>query len=187
MSQGHECTGRPAATHEGRLAAWFMEWRDPIRKWLASRSAVPAADLDDVAQEVFLRLLRYSANTVIDNPQGYLFRVAANVANEWRERARLRCPHDQSWLRDLPTEPANEPESAVALLMLRQQVRAAIGRLPPRRRTVLLLHVNDELTYLQIADRLGLSYRMVMRDLSCAYGQLRRLLNLAPGGGSNPC
>ena len=65
---------------------------------------MPPGDIDDLAQEVFLRLLRYSDDIAVDNPQGYLFRIAANVANEWRERSRVRKPHDDSWLEELQIE-----------------------------------------------------------------------------------
>jgi DNA-directed RNA polymerase specialized sigma24 family protein len=41
---------------------------------------------------------------------------------------------------------------------------------------VLLLHVNEGLTYKQIADRLGITYRIVLRDLTYAYGALRMRL-----------
>src|SRR5690606_31586487 len=71
-----------------RLISWFERWRMPMRTWLASHSSVPAADLDDLAQEAFLRFMRYSSDALIEHPQTYLFRIAANVANEWRERAR---------------------------------------------------------------------------------------------------
>lgn len=187
MPDTHEGMARSTSIRDGRLASWFIEWRGPIRKWLSSRSSVPAADLDDVAQEVFLRLLRYSDDIVIDNPQGYLFRVAANVASEWRERARLRRPHDQNWLHDLQIEPANEPENAVARSALRQHVREAVDQLPPRQRTALRLHVNDGLTYMQIAERLGLSYRAVMRDLTRAYSRLRLQLSAEDLDNSNRC
>jgi DNA-directed RNA polymerase specialized sigma24 family protein len=95
---------------DGRLISWFQRWRRPIRYWLSSRSSVPAAEIDDLAQEVFLRLLRYSDDIAIDNPQSYLFRIASNVANEWRERAVRRQPHDNSWLEDLQRRPGAEPE-----------------------------------------------------------------------------
>jgi RNA polymerase sigma factor (sigma-70 family) len=164
------------ADHRHRLASWFREWRRPIRHWLSRRSSVPTADLDDVAQEVFLRLLRYSDAVVVDNPQGYLFRIAANVASEWRERARVRRPHDQSWLQELQIDAADEPENAAARSLVQEHVQAAVQRLPQRQRVVLLLHVNDGLTYLQIAQQLGLSYRAVLRDLTRAYSQLRMQL-----------
>src|ERR1044072_2199916 len=97
-----------------RLIEWFGKWRKPIRSWLRNRASVPPGDIDDLAQEVFLRLLRYSDDVAVENPQGYLFRIAANVANEWQERARHRKPHAASWLEDLQVEFNDEPENAIA-------------------------------------------------------------------------
>lgn len=145
----------------------------PMRRWLASHSSVPAADLDDLAQEAFLRFLRYSDEVLVEHPQTYLFRIAANVANEWRERARNSRPHDDVWLNDLQIEAAEEPENAVARSLVHEHVRAAVQQLPQRQREVLLLHVLDDLTYVQIAGRLGLTRRMVKRDLALAYSRLR--------------
>jgi RNA polymerase sigma factor (sigma-70 family) len=159
-----------------RLVAWFKRWRKPIRQWLSHRSSVPTADLDDLAQEVFLRLLRYSDDVAIDNPQGYLFRIAANVANEWQERARHRRPHDDSWLEDLQVEFNDEPENTIAREVAREYMQEAVNKLPRRQREVLLLHVNDGLTYKQIAERQGLTYRVILRDLTRAYSQLRMQL-----------
>ena len=159
-----------------RLVAWFKRWRKPIRQWLSHRSSVPTADLDDLAQEVFLRLLRYSDDVAIDNPQGYLFRIAANVANEWQERARHRKPHDDSWLEDLQVEFSDEPENAIAREVAHQYMQDAVNKLPRRQREVLLLHVNEGLTYKQIAQRQGLTYRVILRDLTRAYSQLRMQL-----------
>jgi RNA polymerase sigma-70 factor (ECF subfamily) len=110
---------------------------------------------------------------LIEHPQTYLFRIAANVANEWRERARNSRPHDDVWLNDLQIEAGEEPENAVALTLVHEQVRAAVQQLPQRQREVLLLHVLDDLTYVQIAGRLGLTRRMVKRDLAIAYSRLR--------------
>src|SRR4029078_8567713 len=91
------------------------------------------------------------------------------VAREWRERAQHRQPHDNSWLEDLQSAPGAEPENAVAYGRARDDVQAALQRLPPRQREVLLLHLNEGLTYKQITDRLGLSPRIVLHDLTNAY------------------
>lgn len=48
------------------------------------------ADFDDVAQEVFLRLLRYDAAQIVEHPQAYLFKMASNVAAEWSIRSSNR-------------------------------------------------------------------------------------------------
>lgn len=174
-----EATARaPRPNRDGRLIEWFGKWRKPIRSWLRNRASVPPGDIDDLAQEVFLRLLRYSDDIAVDNPQGYLFRIAANVANEWRERSRVRRPHDDSWLDELQIEAGDEPENAFAKTRANEYVQAAVDRLPPRQREVLLLHVNEGLTYKQIAQLRGLTYRIVLRDLTRAYSALRMQLRL---------
>lgn len=160
-----------------RFAQWFKDWRKPVRHWLSRRASVPAAELDDLAQEVFLRLLRYSEKTAVENPLGYLLRIAGNVASEWRERARVSKPHDQEWLEDLLIEPDQEPENSVSQARSDANVQAAVDKLPPRQRQVLMLRVNEGLTYKQIAERLELSPRVVLRDLSRAYSQLRTRLD----------
>jgi RNA polymerase sigma factor (sigma-70 family) len=165
-------------TRDKRLAKWFGQWRKPIRSWLRNRASVPPGDIDDLAQEVFLRLLRYSDDVAVDNPQGYLFRIAANVANEWRDRARVRKPHDDSWLHELQIDASEEPENAFARARANEYVQVAVDRLSPRQREVLLLHVNEGLTYKQIAQERGLTYRIVLRDLTTAYSTLRMTLRL---------
>jgi RNA polymerase sigma factor (sigma-70 family) len=169
-----DCHG---VSRNDRLATWFEMWRVSMRRWVASRSSAQAADLDDVAQEVFVRLLRYGDDAVIEHPQSYLFRIATNVMNEWRERSRNRLPHDDTWLADLQIEPDNEPESTTEHTLVDEQVRTAVSRLPPRQREVLLLHINDDLTYKQIAKQLKLTPRVVRRDIARAYAKLRTELH----------
>ena len=156
-----------------RLTQWFESWRGAMKRWLSSRSSMQSADLDDVAQEVFLRLLRYSDDAVVEYPQSYLFRIATNVVNEWRERARNSLPHDDVWLSDLQIEPEAEPESSVEHDLVNVHVRRAVSRLPPRQRQVLLLHIREDLTYKQIAAKLKLTPRVVRRDIARAYAELR--------------
>jgi len=160
----------------GRITLWFGRWRKPIRSWFSSRASVPRAEVDDLAQEVFLRLLRYSDDVAVENPQGYLFRIAANVANEWRDRSRVRQPHNRSWLDELQVDPAEQPDNTVFQNRVSKHLQSAVDKLPKRQRDVLLLHVNEGLTYKQIADRLGVTYRIVLRDLTRAYAALRMQL-----------
>lgn len=159
-----------------RLIEWFGKWRKPIRSWLRNRASVPPGEIDDLAQEVFLRLLRYSDDVAVGNPAGYLFRIASNVANEWRERSRVRKPHNAEWLDTILIEDEREPENVVAHEQFDAYVHGTVDKLPPRQRAILLLHVNEGLTYKQIAQRLGLTYRIVLRELTRAYSTLRMQL-----------
>lgn len=148
-----------------------------MRRWLSSRSSLQPADLDDFAQEVFLRLIRYSDDSMVEYPQSYLFRIATNVVNEWHERARNKLPHDEAGLEALVEESHREPENSTDRGLVSDQVRLAVDRLPARQRVVLLLHINDDLTYKQIAVKLKLTPRIVRRDIANAYLQLRHELN----------
>lgn len=166
------------ADRDQRLVEWFRKWRKPIRSWLRNRASVPPGEVDDLTQEVFVRLLRYSDDVVVDNPQGYLFRIAANVANEWRERSRVKKPHDAEWLDTVLTDDEAEPENVVDRETLQAHVNAVVDCLPRRQRMILLIHVNDGRTYKQIARDLGLTYRVVLRDLTRAYSALRMRLDI---------
>jgi RNA polymerase sigma factor (sigma-70 family) len=163
------------ASHgHARLIEWFGRWCGPIRSWIEANTGVPSGEVDDLTQEVFLRLLRYSGDVLVQNPQGYLFRVASNVVLEWRQRCRVRMPHDDSWLHELPIEEAQEPENALERAWQSQYLRGMIDRLPARQRKHLLLHITEGMTYKQIAQAQGLTYRIVLRDLTRAYATLRK-------------
>lgn len=169
----------PADRHKP-LSEWFSRWNSPLRKFLSRRSIVAKADLDDVAQEVFLRLLRSDRAELINSPQAYLFQMARHVAVEWAMRARNRMPHDPAWLEELPDE--NEPESLVARDSERHFVGRALQRLPARQREILRLHYGEGLSHARIAEHLRVSERVVKRDIIKAYAALR--LDLGSPGGS---
>src|SRR5258708_19577522 len=92
-----------------RIGDWFREWRLPLKRFLMRRRAGTAADIDDIAQEVFLRLLRYDRAELVDHPQAYLFKIAANVSAEWSMRSSRRLPHDSAWLTALVAAPSPKP------------------------------------------------------------------------------
>jgi RNA polymerase sigma factor (sigma-70 family) len=158
-----------------RLTEWFLQWRSPLRKFLIGQRSVPAADVNDVAQEVFLRLLRYERSEFLQHPQAYLFKMAANVANEWAIRARSSRPHEAKWLADLLSEDCPEDEAARAEACA--EIARALGTLTPRQRAVLKLHFGEGLAREAIAARLGTTPRVIKRDLLQSYEKLRAELD----------
>lgn len=162
---------------QARLVEWFREWRGSLRRFLLLRRGVPAADIDDIAQEVFLRLLRYDRTELIERPQAYLYRVAANVSAEWAARSSRRHPHCAEWLEGLvdPADPQAEAERAAA----DSHLHDALAALPGRAREILRLLHHESLTYEQIATRLQITHRVVKRDIVRAYAVLRH--SVVPG------
>jgi RNA polymerase sigma-70 factor (ECF subfamily) len=160
---------------EHRLVEWFRRWRTPLRRFLASRSAVRPADFDDVAQEVFLRLLRYEAAEIVEHPQAYLFKMAANVAAEWSIRASNRRAHEPHWLASLAAD--DRPDETLDCEVAQLEIKRALNTLTPRERAILKLYFEDGLSQAEIATQLGVSFRIVRRDFEKSYGKLRRELN----------
>lgn len=159
-----------------RIGSWFQRWQKPIRRFLkARRGSVSDHDIDDIAQEVFLRLLRYDSAELIANPQGYLFTIAANVATEWSVRACRRWPHSADWLEEIGFD--DPAEVAAASEWNERQLMLALTGLSARAREILKLHFDEELTHAQIASQLGVSRRIVKRDLIVSYERLRAELN----------
>lgn len=160
---------------ENRIVEWFRRWRTPLRRFLASRSAVRPADFDDVAQEVFLRLLRYDAARIVEHPQAYLFKMAANVAAEWSIRSSNRLLHEPHWLASLVAE--DRPDDALDQEAAQLEIMRALNTLSPRERAILKLYFEEGMSQAQIANQLGVSFRVVRRDFEKSYGKLRRELN----------
>ena len=144
------------------------------------RSFIDPALADDLTQTTFLKLHRARATYLPDRPlKPWLFTIAAGVRrDELRRRYRLP-PHvgeleiEQAELHqegELP--PPQEANGAGEI----EAVRAAMNRLPESQRTVLHLHLHEELTFEEIAEVLGTSPGAVRVRASRAYERLRKSL-----------
>lgn len=65
------------------VAGLAAQYGDRVRRYLHIR-ARNSADLPDLAQEVFLRLMRVDGHELIRCPEAYLFTVARHVAHQHR-------------------------------------------------------------------------------------------------------
>jgi RNA polymerase sigma factor (sigma-70 family) len=158
-----------------RLSDWFRQWHLPLRRFLLRRAGLPAADVDDVGQEVFLRLMRYETAELIEHPQAYLYKVASNVATEWSIRARNRQPHDEKWVASLIDN--EQLESQMMRNQSEREIERALNTLTPYQREVLRLYFVEELPYVEIATRLGESVRSITRQFRKSYDKLRHELD----------
>jgi RNA polymerase sigma-70 factor (ECF subfamily) len=136
------------------------------------------SDAPDLAQEVYVRMLRVSNPEAIRNPQFYLYTVASNLVKEHALSERRQGNHvelDEGAAREclgnLPSLDTEYESSEVT-----QRLNAALGQLPGRWRTALILQYRYGLTYQQIAERLGVSPNMVKKYLAQGLAHCRRLM-----------
>ena len=165
---------RTTETSEDLLAGLFDRHQERLYR-LALRLSGEPETARDLVQETFLRAAR-RRRLPAGEPAGeaWLVRVLVNLCRDRWRRREVRQRHE----RDLPAPPAGgDPEgSAVA----RATVRAALARLKPRRRAVLVLRELEGTPPARIARLLGLSPATVRWHLSVGRKELARLLLAGP-------
>ncbi len=130
------------------------------------------ADAADATQETFLRLLASAQRNLVENPQGYLFQTARNVAFDQerlkKRRARIECPiTDEQAILNVPSD-APSPETVLIDKERIQIFERALSGLPERARKVLLLSRMEGWSYPAIAQHLGVSPNTVYNDVRMA-------------------
>lgn len=160
----------PPPGRSQRIAEWARNWNAGLTRYLRRR--LPGRiDPQDLAQEVYVRLLRVEKLEQIKEPQAYLYRVASNVAAEWRMRAVHSKPHSDAELDTLMA--AATPESLLDDAQFSAQLDSALQKMTPMVRAVIYLKLREDLSHGEIAGHLGITTRMVRRMLTTGYAQLR--------------
>lgn len=156
-----------------KVEQWFHEHHDVLLRRLAS-VATTEGDVRDLAQEVFLRVLRVSDPDLVRFPRAYLLRVAAHVIEEWRLRGRrfVSTPPEHLDAMGGPSDPTTDVDRRAQA----KRVNAALQALPPMYRSAIALRAQYGLTVAEVAVRLGVTERMVKRYIEKGYARLRRRL-----------
>ncbi|MGH8264178.1 MAG: RNA polymerase sigma factor [Steroidobacterales bacterium] len=133
-------------------------------------------DAPDLAQEVYVRMLRASDSDTIRHPELYLYTVASNLVKEHAVLERRDARHvdidDASVQERLGELPSLDGQLDVDQRVAR--LRAVLAQLPTKCRATVILQYGHGLTYQEIGDRLGISSNMVKKYLAQALGHCRR-------------
>lgn len=115
-------------------------------------------DAEDLVQEVFLRLMVRADLSTVEAWDGYVFKTAANVMNDWARRRTTRC-HDVHEEFDEERIDGDErsPERVLISSQSLEALLKALGNMPPRTRQVFILRRYEGLSNADIANQLGLS------------------------------
>jgi RNA polymerase sigma-70 factor (ECF subfamily) len=148
-------------------------WEVPAKAFLLSLGA-PRADVDDLAQEAFVRVHRscgsFRAGAAF---KPWFLTILANLA---RNRLRWAGRHPTDSLDALPAEPEAPillPGSALDDAALAGAVRAAVDALPPPLREVVVLVELGELPHAEAAAALGCTVKAIETRLWRARRALR--------------
>jgi RNA polymerase sigma factor (sigma-70 family) len=133
-------------------------------------------DAAELAQEVYVRMLRVPDMTSVRNPEAYLYAVASNLAKEHSHRVPhgsreldIDDPLVQGQLAELPAFGGNiDREWRI------KRLREVLDQLSPKCRAAVVLQYWHGQSYEEIARRLGISTNMVKKYLSQALIHCRR-------------
>lgn len=142
----------------------------PLRSYFRKRCH--PADVEDLVQEVLLRMHSRRAETEIENFGGYIFTVAAHVLAARRKRSIIGHP-------DLvDSVDAITPERILLARRDVDRVVQAIEALPPRTRDIFVAHRFEDMTYAAIARRFGISVSAVEKHIMAALRELSRAIQV---------
>jgi RNA polymerase sigma factor (sigma-70 family) len=170
-------SGPPIAEEDATfLADLDRRYRVPLIRYFGKRIR-EAYDVDDLVQEVFVRLVRQATIESVEQIDSYVFQTAANVIRDRARRhaARHHREHDELSESDLPT---NDLSPERVLLGTEQLARAvaALEELPENTRRVFVLRRYEGMRHEQIAAHLGISVSGVRFHMEKAKAHLARRL-----------
>jgi RNA polymerase sigma-19 factor, ECF subfamily len=155
----------------------FQRYASELKRYLGKRVLV-SQDADDLAQEVYLRLLRLGAAQQIHNPLAFVYTVAANVLCDYKAAARRQGESFTSG-GELAPQALDAPSDALAdrledNLIVLEEIESALSEVPPTHAAVLILRERDGMSWDEVAAKAGLSPHTVKKYLA----EVRALLRL---------
>lgn len=162
-------TGSRPSKLEEEVVAMFERHRSPLLRYLLSLR-IAAPDAEEIVQEVFLSLFQHlRRGKSRANLQGWVFKVAHNLALKNRIRAQRQSPGVPEAQRDS----APGPEERAADLQRQDRLLAVVKALPEVDRCCLSLRA-EGLRYREIAEILGISLGAVANSLEKSLSRLSR-------------
>ncbi len=156
----------------GDARAAHHELEQQLRPFVARR--VPAADIDDVLQDVYLRV-QQALPRLRDRERfvPWLYQVARSAVQEsLRQRARHPLPRDEEPLADAAIAPGEPDDTGLAAY-----AAGAVARLPSPYREALTLTELQGLTQSDAAEVLGVSLSAMKSRVQRGRDKLRAILH----------
>ena len=156
------------------LAEAFFENRPAIVRFLAARLGDRHA-AEDLAQELYIKLLAWNERIEVRDPAAYLFRMALNLARDYRrERQRARA-REGAWVDVQAVVAGGEAvadapsaEEGYAAKQRLAAIRAALDELSPQCRRVFIMHKFEGLSHQDVAARAGITRSTVEKHMRTA-------------------
>lgn len=152
----------------------YQRWRKPLYAYL--HSAVPSGiDIDDLYQELWLRIIKAADKFTGDGFRYWVFRIARNLCIDRGRRAHLKAVDDRE---ELPETPDPKPSLAQQADAddCAKRFRLELAALPNDQREALVLKEETGLSLAAIAELVDTGKETIKSRLRYAMKRLREKL-----------
>lgn len=182
LRMGSRRSSGQAMGDDDHLRRWFVDSILPLERELErfiARQCRDRADIPDIRQEVYARLIAGGAAARAQSPRAYLFTAARNVLIDRARRAKVVSFEQIADIENLWEPDDGGVERALGARDELRRALEGLDQLPPRCREVVRLRKVEGLDIRETAERLGIGRHTVERQLTLG---LRAMANFMMGG-----
>ncbi|USA44960.1 sigma-70 family RNA polymerase sigma factor [Acinetobacter sp. C26M] len=148
--------------------SWLYQW--------LKRRLNHSEDAADLAHDTFIRILKRKDQLYFDQPRALLTTVAKGVLINWYQRKSI----EKAYLEALSSRPEYDeisPEQKISAIESLCLINQLLNQMPERQQQVFIWSQLEGLTQQEIATRLNISTRTVMRDLVAVLTQCLAIMD----------
>ena len=164
----------PNTLKQSFVSALATRYGERLRSFLTRRLR-NEADAPDLAQEVFLRLMRVEHHETIRSPEAYLFTVASHVLHQHalKQSAAPVSVDIADLFSELQLISPDDPASKADLQQRLEHLERSLKQLPPKVSTTLMLHRFAGFSIEEIGQQLGVARPTAKKYLARALTHVR--------------
>ncbi|CAM4144720.1 hypothetical protein F901_02868 [Acinetobacter dispersus] len=148
--------------------SWLYQW--------LKRRLTHSEDAADLAHDTFIRILKRKDQLYFDQPRALLTTVAKGILINWYQRKSI----EKAYLEALSSRPEYDeisPEQKISAIESLCLINQLLNQMPERQQQVFIWSQLEGLTQQEIANRLNISTRTVMRDLVAVLTQCLAIMD----------
>lgn len=149
----------------------YLEYNDDVVRYLTSRLG-SSEEIDDLVQNIYLRLLSYDAPIIWSSVKNLLFTIASNLIKDYWRHHYNRQDVEAHLFYTTETS-SNETEQGIVANDLASREKELIARMPEQRRRIYEWRRFGGMSANEIADKLSLSKRTVENHIFLGYKDIR--------------
>ena len=169
---------RADGAETAQIASLSLQFRPALQRFFSKR-VKEVHEVDDLVQDVFVRLVRKVNADGSQIVAGYVFQTAQSVLNDWLRKRQVRQVSVHQEIE--PEQPGLMDDSTPERVLVGKQslakATAVVLELPEVTRTIFLLRRLEGMPYRDIAQRLGMPVSTVEKHMARAVAHLDLRLN----------